>query len=111
MKSNILPALCAAVIGTRILGYKILGTRDMEVEVKYISAAATVGASLVFSLSHHSTACFPTASHCFYLPEKSSDLQSTFCVQVEPARGYGEGRLPSPSSPQAMNEAVCYSPT
>ena len=71
----------------------------------YSDVAATVDTSLVLPLSYPSSSWPPTASICFWLPEKFSDLQSPPCMQVQQTRSPGEGTPPTPSSPQAMNEA------
>lgn len=86
-------------------GIQDSGTGDLGVNIGYVNVAATVDTSFVFSLSYYTTVYLPTVSTCFYLPEKSSDLQSPLCMHIWQARGYGERTKPSPGSPQAMNGA------
>lgn len=104
MESNRPPAPHVEAIRTSILGYRIPGTGDLGVNVEYIDVAATISASLVFLSTYRSTACLPTVSIRFCLPENSSNHQSPLCMQRWQARSPGEWTPPSPSSPQAVNE-------
>lgn len=90
MKNNTLTALCVEAVGTRVLVHRIFRDWRPGSKCEYSKVAAPVGASLVMPLSYDSSIWLPTASICFCLPEKFSDLQRPPCMQVEQARSPGE---------------------